>query len=219
MSLLIDLRRWILPIPGSSLHVAVKLNGWPACFGLSAFYSKTWRNGRCRWRCFTCWFGWLSETVVSDRFVGRWVADGGWFLNEREIWFKCNAGKDGNDWRDAPLVNERKRKERMIKLKMMERWRTKVYRAVQARPFIIHTLSIITPDDHPLLSLISYTYQSSDPLESRNRQDPKLSNGSRSPSFHTKSRAILARGSMETDKEVLDGTTDLGPVETQMRQC
>lgn len=32
------------------------------------------------------------------------------------------------------------------------------------------------------------------------------------PSFHTKSRTILARGSMETDKEVLDGTTDLGPV-------
>ena len=109
-------------------------------------------------------------------------------------------------------LTRKQKKRKNNKSKIMERWRTKVHRAVQARPFIIHTLSIITPDDHPLLSLISYTYQSSDPLESRNRQDPKLSNGSRSPSFHTKSRAILTRGSMETDKEVLDGTTDLGPV-------
>lgn len=87
-------------------------------------------------------------------------------------------------------LTRKQKKRKNNKSKIMERWRTKVHRAVQARPFII-THSIITPDDHPLP--FSYTYQSSDPLESRNRQDPKLSNGSRSPSFHTKSRTILTR--------------------------
>lgn len=101
----------ILPIPGSSLHVAVKLNGWPACFGLSAFYSKTWRNGRCRWRCFTCWFGWLSETLAATVFVGYgcwWRIGCEW---TRKIWFKCNVGKDGNDWRDAPLTRKQKKRK------------------------------------------------------------------------------------------------------------